>query len=1083
MSVNGKAIHVGFGLVLAMLGGLALLSYRSTTHLIENTDAVVHTHEVLEQLDILVSALFEAESAARAYVVAGAEAELKPFWAAVESVHRATADLRQLAAANPNQQLRLATLERQVEEKLALHRQEIELRRSQGAAAASALMLTGRGRQLTAPVQSSVFEISEQEKSRLARRTQRVQSSGQWSTFALAFGALFSIIALLAVYHHLNRQIARRRQSEASLIRMNRLYTVLSNVKQSAAHIREPGKLLAEAGRIAVEDGGFELAWCGLADPASQSLRCAAHRGANPELAAHLVLPLDRGPGAALRLGRRLLATHFGADSALAPWSKAALDRGCRSGAAFPILVRNDFRGALAVFSSDPEVSDETGLALLDEVAADLAFALETTEREERRRLAEDAVRRQAQIIDQVHDSIVSTDLEGRVTSWNKGAERLFGYSAEEAQGRHISFVYTTEDREILEREIIAPLKTKGTHEIEVRMRKKSGAQFHAHLSLSMLRDASGAPQGMIGYSADITEAVLARAALGESEERFRQMAESIQEVFWLTDPAASRVLYISPAYEQTWGRSCASLYSASPAAMLDAIHPEDRARGQAILRSILEGREFSEEFRILRPDGSLRWIWDRGFPIRDDSGCVRRFAGIAQDITGRKQAELALQARMAQQRTVAELGRLAVETKSLEALFDETVRRIAEVLDVECAKILELQPGGGSLLLRAGVGWQEGAVGHAMVDAGPASQAGFTLLASHPVVVSDLRTETRFSGPPLLIDHHIVSGVSVIIGDRERPFGVLGAHSSRPRTFSDEAVQFLDALANMLAAAIDRTRAEQQITRLNEDLERRVRERTAELAVVNQELALRNREVERVNRLKTQFLASMSHELRTPLNAIIGFSDLLAEQSAGPINNAQRDYLEHVQAGAQHLLELVNDVLDLSKIEAGRIELHPEDVPVTAALQEVLSTIAPLAMARHIQIQNLVSPEIVARADTMRLRQVLLNLLSNALKFTPERGRVWIESSIESGAVCISVGDSGIGIAPEDQEAVFEEFHRIGPPARGVKEGAGLGLSITRRLVERHGGRIWVESQPGQGSLFRFTLPTGSSAGLSFHA
>lgn len=237
-------------------------------------------------------------------------------------------------------------------------------------------------------------------------------------------------------------------------------------------------------------------------------------------------------------------------------------------------------------------------------------------------------------------------------------------------------------------------------------------------------------------------------------------------------------------------------------------------------------------------------------------------------------------------------------------------------------------------------------------------------------------------------------------------------------------------------------------------------------------ELEVRSREAERANRLKSQFLASMSHELRTPLNAIVGFSDLLAEEIAGPLNEKQKRFVGHVQDGAKHLLDLINDILDLSKIEAGQIELRPESFTVAEALHEVLSVIKPLAMPKKIQVETAVETDLRVYADRVRFKQILYNLLSNAVKFTPDGGRIQIGSSVAENAVCISVSDTGVGIPAEEHEAIFSEFHQVGTTTKGVKEGTGLGLAITKRLVRQHGGRIWVESEPGKGSRFSFTVP-----------
>jgi signal transduction histidine kinase len=268
------------------------------------------------------------------------------------------------------------------------------------------------------------------------------------------------------------------------------------------------------------------------------------------------------------------------------------------------------------------------------------------------------------------------------------------------------------------------------------------------------------------------------------------------------------------------------------------------------------------------------------------------------------------------------------------------------------------------------------------------------------------------------------------------------------------------------------RKRSEELIHKFNDELESSIAARTAELTASNRELELRNLEIERANRLKSEFLARMSHELRTPMNAIVGFSDLLAEETDRPLTPTHRRFVGHIREGARHLLTLINDVLDLSKIEAGRVELSPVEFRASEAVSEVLSVVMPLAEVKRLDIRSKVEMEVLVYADRTRFKQVLYNLLSNAVKFTPESGSVWIEAGREGDLWSFTVGDTGVGIPPEEHVAIFEEFHQVGTTTRGVKEGTGLGLAITRRLVELHGGGIRVESEPGKGSRFTFTLP-----------
>jgi PAS domain S-box-containing protein len=246
----------------------------------------------------------------------------------------------------------------------------------------------------------------------------------------------------------------------------------------------------------------------------------------------------------------------------------------------------------------------------------------------------------------------------------------------------------------------------------------------------------------------------------------------------------------------------------------------------------------------------------------------------------------------------------------------------------------------------------------------------------------------------------------------------------------------------------------------------------TVRVEAANRELELRNREVERATMLKSRFLANMSHELRTPLNAIVGFSDLLADEGPGPLNTKQKRFVAHIKQGSAHLLQLINDILDLSKIEAGQLELHCEDFLLSEALPEVLSVVRPLAMAKNIEIESRGDPGCCVHADRVRLKQILYNLLSNAVKFTPSRGKVGIEWIGDGRFAHVSVVDTGIGIRPEDQEIVFEEFRQADSNRDAAHHGTGLGLAITRRLVQQQGGCISLESEVGKGSRFTFTLP-----------
>ncbi|CAG1022403.1 partial two-component system, cell cycle sensor histidine kinase PleC, partial [Methylococcales bacterium] len=267
------------------------------------------------------------------------------------------------------------------------------------------------------------------------------------------------------------------------------------------------------------------------------------------------------------------------------------------------------------------------------------------------------------------------------------------------------------------------------------------------------------------------------------------------------------------------------------------------------------------------------------------------------------------------------------------------------------------------------------------------------------------------------------------------------------------------------------------RITRLqdvNVVLEKRVAERTEELQRTN--IAL-----EKANRLKSEFLATMSHELRTPLNAIIGFAEVLRDEITGTLNAEQKDYLGDIHSSGQHLLNIINSILDLSKIEAGKFELQYEEFSVEEAIHEVLNTITECSHKKDIRIRTYILEDLPSvRADKVKFKQIMYNLVSNAIKFTPENGRITINAKLTDQHIQIAVSDTGIGIKPEDMEKLFEAFRQVDGSYARRYEGTGLGLILTKRLIELHGGKIWVKSEYGKGSTFTFTLPLKPQKNLS---
>jgi signal transduction histidine kinase len=297
------------------------------------------------------------------------------------------------------------------------------------------------------------------------------------------------------------------------------------------------------------------------------------------------------------------------------------------------------------------------------------------------------------------------------------------------------------------------------------------------------------------------------------------------------------------------------------------------------------------------------------------------------------------------------------------------------------------------------------------------------------------LRTGTRaVLAIPMLRENALIGGLTVT--------------KRTPGEFSPEVIELLTTFATQSALAI-------QNARLFHEIEQK------------------SRQLEAASHHKSEFLANMSHELRTPLNAVIGFSEVLLQRMFGELNVKQDEYLKDIYASGQHLLSLINDILDLSKIEAGRMELAPAPFHLPSALDNAVTLVKERATRHGITLQVDIDPglgELVG--DERKVKQVVLNLLSNAVKFTPEGGRISLTAGRKDDLVEIAVTDTGIGIAPEDQAAIFEEFRQVGTDETRKQEGTGLGLTLAKKFVELHRGRIWVESEPGRGSTFTFTLP-----------
>jgi signal transduction histidine kinase/CheY-like chemotaxis protein len=425
---------------------------------------------------------------------------------------------------------------------------------------------------------------------------------------------------------------------------------------------------------------------------------------------------------------------------------------------------------------------------------------------------------------------------------------------------------------------------------------------------------------------------------------------------------------------------------------------------------------------------------------------------------------------------------RVAARTRELQALFTvtSTVTRsldiasltqaalmtTIEVLHVDAGRLYIFDEKSGMLRLTAHHGMPADVLSTLTSYAPGQGIIGRIFQEGRPMVFADILTDPNYAAMARgrissQLGFRSAAGLPILV--QGRPVGVIYVFGRAVREFTPEDLALLSAIGGQIGIAIENARLYHSLEEYSRTLEERVRERTQELEVAS--------------RHKSEFLATMSHELRTPLNAVIGFSDLLATQLDTGLSDRHKRYLKNIRTSGHHLLDLINGILDLSKVESGKMDLHCEEVPLRELIQQVIGGVQPQAEAKGLTISDQVEEGLDrVTLDAGKLKQILYNLLGNAVKFTPDGGQVCVAARIAQGSRerdCLefSVSDTGIGIKPEDQERVFEPFRQIDSSMARKYTGTGLGLALTRKLVELHGGRIRVESTPGRGTTFTFTL------------
>ena len=408
-----------------------------------------------------------------------------------------------------------------------------------------------------------------------------------------------------------------------------------------------------------------------------------------------------------------------------------------------------------------------------------------------------------------------------------------------------------------------------------------------------------------------------------------------------------------------------------------------------------------------------------------------------------------ALTEALEQQTATSEILRvISSSPANLQPVLDSVAERAAKLCDASDAYVLRVE--GESYRVVAQYGSLPTVPAEERFLIGRDLVAGRAILDRETVQVPDILAESaaeyerakamgaRIGYRSVLVTPMLREGIAI---------GAIGIRRIEARAFSDKHINLLKTFADQAVIAIENVRLFHEI----ED---------------------KNRQLEIANQHKSEFLANMSHELRTPLNAIIGFSEVLKDQLFGEMNEKQDEYVQDIHSSGHHLLSLINEILDLSKIEAGRMELSVSQFDIRNAIDNAVTLIKERAILHQLAVDVIVDEQINSfTGDERKFKQIMLNLLSNAVKFTPEGGRIGVGAQTTPEGVQVYVSDTGIGIPPEQHAAVFDAFHQMSGEYTGKREGTGLGLTLVKQFVEMHGGRIWLESVPTKGSTFTFTL------------
>src|SRR5271157_1489072 len=969
--------------------------------------------------------------------------------------------------------------------------------------------------------------------------------------------------------------ITEREAREREIERLNRLYATLSAVSRAIVGVKTREDLFREICRIVVEHARFiKVVWVGWHDPETHAIVPIASAGDQKGYLDGIKVyaderPEGRGPvGVCFRTGKPCIIHDYVGEPRAKPWRERAIAHGLRSAAVLPLRLGGEVRGVFIVYAGVKDVFQDREVGLLEEIADSVSFAMDHLDQEEKRRQAEESLRRrEAQyraVIETCADGFWMANEEGRILEVNDAYVRRSGYGREELLGMPISDLEAIGQPEETAAHVLK-IRQNGTDLFESLHRAKDGTIWPVEVNAAYWPSAGGR---ILASLRDITSRKQAEEALRDSEAKLQAIVNTAVDAI-ITIDVQGTVLSFNPSAERVFGFAADEVLGRNVSMLMPL--PQSQEHSGHVARYIQTGERriigFGREIPAQRKDGTVFPMEIGVSEIRVGGNVI--FVGILRDITGRKAAEeeirklnMSLELMVAQ-RTAELESMLANATIGL-AFFDRHLRflrvnrtlaeysgvpvedhlgRTIRELDSPSADQVEpvlqkvFETGQAVVGLEHTVrGFTpphevrqvlasyypvlnaQGEVicaGTAVVDITDRKRAEEELAELNRVLRQEIAERERverqvrllaavLEASPDLVGIadpsgrviHLNRAFSEALGrsPETEPLMIRDCHPPEAlRIFEEEGLPTAARLgvwrgetefvtwdgrsiptSQLILGHSDAQGSLQFYSTIMRDISERKQMEEA-LRTHGQVLAAANAELARAARLKDEFLASMSHELRTPLNGILNISQSLHEQVYGTMNSRQQDALHDVEECGRHLLSVINNILDVAKVEAGKIEVEPGPMAVEQFCQAAIRLVKESARKKRLRLSLHVDESVgILISDERRLKQILVNLLSNAVKFTAEGGEVALEVAGDRAGrqVCFTVRDTGIGICPEDLARLFQPFVQIDSRLSRMYPGTGLGLALVKRLTTLLGGDTRVDSQPGVGSRFTIVLP-----------